>query len=128
MTWIWVPILLFISYISHYLKFLSLYNTYNMSYTGDAWWFWLSEVAQSCPTLVTPQTVAYQAPCPWDFPGKSTGVGCHCLFQGIFLTKASNPGLHHCRQMLLTVWPTREVILIKLLNICDQCLFLSAQS
>ena len=17
--------------------------------------------------------------CPWDFPGKSTGVGCHCL-------------------------------------------------
>ena len=18
-------------------------------------------------------------PCPWDFPGKSTGVGCHCL-------------------------------------------------
>ena len=19
---------------------------------------------------------------PWDFPGKSTGVGCHCLFQG----------------------------------------------
>ena len=19
---------------------------------------------------------------PWDFPGKSTGVGCHCLLQG----------------------------------------------
>jgi len=19
---------------------------------------------------------------PWDFPGKSTGVGCHCLFPG----------------------------------------------
>ena len=18
--------------------------------------------------------------CPWDFPGKSTGVGCHCLY------------------------------------------------
>ena len=25
----------------------------------------------------TPWTAAYQA--PWDFPGKSTGVGCHCL-------------------------------------------------
>ena len=62
MTWLWVPILLFISYISYYLKFLSLYNTYNMSYTDDVWWFWLSEVAQSCPTFVTPQTVAYQAP------------------------------------------------------------------
>ena len=20
-------------------------------------------------------------PCPWDFPGKSTGVGCYCLLQ-----------------------------------------------
>ena len=20
--------------------------------------------------------------CPWDFPGKSIGVGCHCLLQG----------------------------------------------
>ena len=23
--------------------------------------------------------------CPWDFPGKNTGVGCCALFQGIFL-------------------------------------------
>ena len=22
--------------------------------------------------------------CPWDFPGKNPGVGCHFLFQGIF--------------------------------------------
>ena len=31
--------------------------------------------------LATPWTAAYKAPllCPWDFPGKSTGVGCHCL-------------------------------------------------
>ena len=28
--------------------------------------------------------------CPWNFPGKSTGVDCHFLLQGIFLTK----GLH----------------------------------
>ena len=27
----------------------------------------------------TPWTGAYQAPPPWDFPGKSTGVGCHRL-------------------------------------------------
>ena len=26
----------------------------------------------------TPWTAAFQAP-PWDFPGKSTGVGCLCL-------------------------------------------------
>ena len=28
--------------------------------------------------------------CPWDFPGKHTGVGCHFLFQGIFPTQGSN--------------------------------------
>ena len=28
--------------------------------------------------------------CPWDFPGKNTGVGCHFLLQGIFLTQGSN--------------------------------------
>ena len=27
----------------------------------------------------TPLTAAYQAPLSMDFPGKSTGVGCHCL-------------------------------------------------
>ena len=37
---------------------------------------------------------------PWDFPGTSTGVGCHCLLQEIFPTQGSNPGLPHCRQML----------------------------
>ena len=28
--------------------------------------------------------------CPWDFPGKNTGVGCHFLLQGIFPTQGSN--------------------------------------
>ena len=23
--------------------------------------------------------------CPWDFPGKNTGMGCHFLSQGVFL-------------------------------------------
>ena len=38
--------------------------------------------------------------CPWDFQGKSTGVGCHFLLQGIFPTQGSNPGLWHCGQTL----------------------------
>ena len=33
--------------------------------------------------------------CPWDFPGKNTGMGCHSLFQGIFPTQGSNPLLPH---------------------------------
>ena len=31
--------------------------------------------------LATPWTVAYQAPPSMEFPGKSTGVGCHFLLQ-----------------------------------------------
>ena len=31
--------------------------------------------------------------CPWDSPGKNTGVGWHALLQGIFLTQRSNPHL-----------------------------------
>ena len=38
--------------------------------------------------------------CPWDFPGKNTGVSCHALLHGIFPTQGSNPGLPHCRQIL----------------------------
>ena len=37
---------------------------------------------------------------PWDFLGKSTGVGCYFLLQGIFPTQGLNPGLLHCRQTL----------------------------
>ena len=38
--------------------------------------------------------------CPWNSPGKNTGMGCHFLLQGIFLTQGSNPGLLHCKQIL----------------------------
>ena len=31
--------------------------------------------------------------CPWDSPGKNTGVGCHSVPQGIFLTQGLNPRL-----------------------------------
>ena len=37
------------------------------------------EVAQSSPTLSDPMDCSL--PGPWDFPGRSTGVGCHCLLQ-----------------------------------------------
>ena len=37
------------------------------------------ELLSCARLLATPWTGAYQAPRPWDFPGKSTGVGCHCL-------------------------------------------------
>ena len=43
-------------------------------------------------TLATPCTVT-QLLCPWDFPGKNAGVGCHFLLQGLFLTQGLNPSL-----------------------------------
>ena len=38
--------------------------------------------------------------CPWDFPSKNTGVGCHFLLQEIFPTQELNVGLPHFRQTL----------------------------
>ena len=38
--------------------------------------------------------------CPWDSPGKNTGVSCNAFLQGIFSTQGSNSGLPHCRWVL----------------------------
>ena len=46
--------------------------------------------------FVTSWTAAHQAR-PRNSPGKNTGVGCHFLLQGIFLTQGLNPGLPRCR-------------------------------
>ena len=48
---------------------------------------------------------------PWAFLGKNTGMGCHFLLQGIFLTQGLNPRvlrLLHCRWVLYhcTTWET----------------------
>ena len=61
------------------------------------WTCWLLSCVQ---LFATPWTVAFQATCPWNSPGKNTGVGFHFLLQGIFSPQGSNPGLSHCRQIL----------------------------
>ena len=38
--------------------------------------------------------------CPWNSPGKNTGVGCYALLQETFLTQGSNLELLHCRTIL----------------------------
>ena len=43
--------------------------------------------------LETPRTAAYRLLRPWDFPGKSTGVGCHCLLQEWCTILLLTPGL-----------------------------------
>ena len=46
-----------------------------------------------CLTLCNTIGYSLQLLCPWDSPGKNTGVGYHALIQGIFLTQGSNPHL-----------------------------------
>ena len=67
---------------------------------------------QSCPTLCNPMNSSPPDSCPWDSPGKNTGVGFHALLQGIFLTQGSYPcllHLLHCRQILYH-WATRKAL------------------
>ena len=49
------------------------------------------------PWLQQNHFLAHMYLCPWDFPGKNTGGGCHSLFQGIFPTQGSNPCLLYYR-------------------------------
>ena len=43
--------------------------------------------------------------CPWNSPDQNTGVGCHFLLWGIFLTQGSNPDPLLCRYILLESQP-----------------------
>ena len=49
-------------------------------------------VAQSCPIFQPHGLQPTRLLCPWNSPGKNTGVGSHSLLQ--------NPHLLHCRQVL----------------------------
>ena len=54
-------------------------------------------VAQSCLTLCNPVDCSPPGSLVHgDSPHKNTGVGCHDLLQGIFLTQGLNLGLLHC--------------------------------
>jgi len=56
-----------------------------------------------------------------EFPGKSPGVGCHFLLQGIFPTLGSNLGLLHCRQTLYRLSHHRIVAYVcNLPSICPE--------
>ena len=53
-------------------------------------------VTKSCLTHCNPMDCSpVGSSCPWDFPGKNTGAGCHFLLQGIFQTQGSNPPFLH---------------------------------
>ena len=47
--------------------------------------------------------------CLWNFPGKHTGVGCHFLLQGIFLTQGLNPIVLHLLHQLADSLPLNHL-------------------
>ena len=67
-----------------------------------------SLVAKSFPTLLQLHGLhPTRLFCPWDFPGKSTRVGCHFLLQETFPIQGSNPHLLPDR-LILYHWATWE--------------------
>ena len=70
------------------------------------------KVSQLCLTL-WPLTVAVRLLCPWNSPGKNTGVGSCLLLQGIFQIQGSNTGLLHCRWTLYCLSHQRSPRILK---------------
>ena len=76
-------------------------------------------VAKLCPTLLRPHGLQPTSLlCPWDFPGEHSGVGCHFLLQGVFLTQGLKLHLLHWQKGSLpashqrTPWPWADRSLI----------------
>ena len=63
--------------------------------------FGLLQICCCCLVAVVSDPLRLHGPyptrllCSWDCPGKNTGVSCHFLLQGIFLTQGSNLPLLH---------------------------------
>ena len=71
----------------------------------------VSTDTQSFQRFAVPWTVG-RFLCPWIFLGRNTGVGCHFLLQGVFLTHGLNPSLSHGRQILYHCTTLEELGLI----------------
>ena len=69
-------------------------------------------VAQSCLTICeTMDCSPSGSSAHGDSPGKNTGVGCHALLQGIFLTQESNSHLLHWQADSLPAEPPGKPLL-----------------
>ena len=56
---------------------------------------------QSCATLRPHGLSATRHLCPWNFPSKNTGVGCHALLQGCWILKFRCNRNHNRKHMCL---------------------------
>ena len=74
--------------------------------------------------FAAPWTVAHETPLSMRFHDDHTGVDCHFLLQGIFLTQELNPCLLHCRQTL-DCWASGNALV---LLFCSALFWLSFRS
>ena len=66
--------------VSNKLHNARYYTLFTLKYVNLLLGWWCSGlVSGSCLTLCDPMDCSSQLLCPWDFPGKNTGVGCHFL-------------------------------------------------
>ena len=71
----------------------------NPGFLVQVWVCMRAQLPQLCLTLCDPMDCSPPgSSVHGDSSGKNTGLGYHCLFQGICLTPGSHP---HCRQSLL---------------------------
>ena len=91
---IYFPVSLYKKLSNHFPEWLYYFTS---SPEGNEWsslcipagirWHYFSSAAaaakslQLCPTLCDPIEGNPPGPCPWDSPGRHTGVGCHFLLQ-----------------------------------------------
>ena len=61
---------------------------------------------------------AHRLLCPQASPDKTTGVGCHSFFQGIFLNQGLIPSLPHCRHILYHLSQGISIAIAKSLQSC----------
>ena len=76
---------------------------------GDSWCCALLGRVQ---LLATPWTVTCRVPLSMEFFSKKMGVGCHFLFQGIFLTQELNPHFLHWQVNSLPTAATEKMLII----------------
>ena len=82
-----------------------------MSPALAGWFFttsaiWESEVKllSHVGLLATPWTTAHQAFRPWDFPGKSTGVGCRCAIWEALCQRDYTSTFELCNHFRSSLW------------------------
>ena len=60
---------------------------------------YICQLLSSVWLFATPWTVATRLLCPWNSPGKNTGVGSYSFYQRIFWSQGLNLVLPQCRQI-----------------------------